>query len=84
MRTIIPGLNKCKATSNLLLGKNSYHLIIHGGTNDISTQQQLQQIAKSIVQLALSLKSNSCNVTLSDITVKNNGPQHKVIETNRH
>ena len=78
------GLNKCKATSNLLLGKNSYHLIIHGGKNDISTKQQPPKIAKSIVELALSLKSNSCDMTLSDITVKNNGPQHRVIETNRH
>ena len=50
------GLNKCKPTSNLLLGKNPHRLIIYGGTNDRSTKQQPQQIAKSIVELALSLK----------------------------
>ena len=55
------------------LRKNPYHLIIHVGTNDISTNQRPEQIAKSIVELALSVKTNSCDVTLSDITVRNDG-----------
>ena len=61
MWTIIPvrGLNKCKAPSNLLLGKNPHRPIIHGGTNDRSTKQQPQQIAKSIVELALSIKRHN-------------------------
>ena len=57
------------------LRENPHHLIIHGGTNDILTNKQLEQIAKSIVELALSVKSNSCDVKLSDITVRNDGHQ---------
>ena len=66
------------------LRENPRHLIIHVGPNDISTSKQPQQIAKPIVELALSVKSNSCDVTLSKITVRNDGHQRKVVETNRH
>ena len=66
------------------LRENPHHFIIHVGTNDISTNQRPEQIAKSIVELDLSVKSKSCDVTLSDITVRNNGHQRKVVETNRH
>ena len=55
------------------LRENPHHLIIHVGTNYISTNQRPEQIAKSIVELALSVIRNSCDVTLSDITVRNNG-----------
>ena len=44
----------------------------------------MDQIAKSIVELAQSVKSHSCDVTLSDITVKNDDHQRKVGETKRH
>ena len=50
------------------LRENLRHLIIHVGTNDISTNQRPEQIAKTILGLALSVKSNSCDVTLSYIT----------------
>ena len=63
---------------------NPHHLIIHVDTNDISTNKQPEQIVKSIVELALSVKSNSCDVTLSNITVRNDGHQRKVVETSRH
>ena len=66
------------------LRENPHYLIIHVGTNDISTNNQTEQIAKSIIELALSVKSNSCDVTLSNITVRNDGHQRKVVETNRH
>ena len=65
------------------LRENPYHLIIHG-TNDISTNKQPEQIVKSITKLVLSVRSNSCVVTLSDITVRNDGRQRNVVETNRH
>ena len=64
--------------------ENPHHFIIHVGANDISTNQRPEQIAKSIVELDLSIKSSSCDVTLSDITVRNDGHQRKVVETNRH
>ena len=66
------------------LRENPYHLIIHIGINDISTKQRQEQIEKSIVELALSVKTNFCDVTLSDITVRNDGHQRKVVETNQH
>ena len=66
------------------LTENPHHLINHVGTNDISTNQRPEQIAKLIVELALAVKSNSCDVTLSDITVKNDDHQRKVGETKRH
>ena len=66
------------------LRENLHHLIIHVGTNDISTNQRPEQIAKTILGLALSVKSNSCDVTLSYITFWNDGHQQRVLETNRH
>ena len=64
--------------------ENPHHLIIHAGTTGISRNQRLEQIAKSIVELALSVKRNSCDVTLSDITVRNDGQQQKGVDTNQH
>ena len=64
--------------------ENRHNFIIHVGTNDKSTNQWPEQITQSIVELALSIKSNSCDVTLSDITVRNDGHQRKVAETNWH
>ena len=66
------------------LRENPHHLIIHVGTNDISTDQRPEQIAKTIFGLVLSVKSNSRDVTLSDITFRNDGHQQKVVETNWH
>ena len=66
------------------LMENPHQLIIHVATNDISTNKQPEQIAKSIVESALSVKSNTCDVTLSEITVRNDGHQQKVAEINRH
>ena len=73
--------------------ENLHHLIISVGTNDISTNKQSKQIAKSIAELALSVKTNSCGVAsdiryqiyvISDITGRNNSHQRKVVETNWH
>ena len=67
----------------LYLRKNLHHLIINVDTKDTSTNRRLEKIAKSIVELPLSVRSNSCDVTLSNITVRNDGHQQKVVETNR-
>ena len=55
--------------AELSVRENQYHPIIHVGTNDISTNKKPQQIPKSIVELALPVKSNSCDVTLSETRV---------------
>ena len=65
------------------LRENPHHLIIYVGTNDISTNKQPEQIAKLITELTLSVKSNSYDVMLLNITVRNDGHQQKVVETNR-
>ena len=59
--------------TELSLRENPYHPIIHVGTNDISTNKKPQQIPKSIVELVLPVKSNSCDVTLSWTRVRNTG-----------
>ena len=64
--------------------ENPHNLIIHVGTNDISTNKQPEQIAKSIIELTLLVKSNSCDVMLSNITVRNDGHQQKAVKTNLH
>ena len=62
------------------LKENPHHL----NANDISKNHRLEHIAKSIVELALSVKSNSCDVTLSEITLGNDGHQQKIVVTNRY
>ena len=57
------------------LRENPHGIIIHVGTSDISRNQRPEKIAKSVIKAALSVKSNSCDVTLSDTTVKNEGDQ---------
>ena len=65
---------------NCSLRENPHHL----NANNISKNQRPEHIAKSIVELALSVKSNSCEVTLSDITLGNDGHQQKIVVTNRY
>ena len=45
--------------------ENPQHLIIHVGTNDIATNKQTEQIHKSIVEIAFSVKKQIlyCDVT---------------------
>ena len=73
--------------------ENLYHLIIRVSTNNISTNKQPKQIAKWIVEQAISVKDNSCDVKLdiryqiyviSDIAARKNGHQRKVVETDCH
>ena len=59
------------------LRENPHHLIIHVGTNDISTNKKPEQIPESVVELALSVKCNSFDVTLSGITVRDDSHQRK-------
>ena len=49
--------------------------IRHVGTNDLPTQKNPNEIAKSIVQLMLALKSKSCVVSISSITTR--GDQYR-------
>ena len=50
--------------------EDPHHLIIPVGTNYISTNKQSEQIAKSTIESALSVKSKFFDVTLSHISQK--------------
>ena len=51
--------------------ENSDHYILHVGTNDLCLDRSPELIAKSIIDLALTLKSESHNVSVSNIIVRN-------------
>ena len=46
------------------------HVILHVDTNDVTTKQDPQQIAESIINLAVKIKKN-CDVSISSITARN-------------
>ena len=51
--------------------ENSDHYILHVGTNDLCLNRSPELIAKSIIDLALTLKNESHDVSLSNIIVRN-------------
>ena len=51
--------------------ENSDHYILHVGTNDLCLDRPPELIAKSIIDLALTLKSESQDVSVSNIIVRN-------------
>ena len=60
------------------------HIILHVGTNDLATNVPTDTVAESIVELAMSLKSDSTSVAISNITVRNDKHKNKVRQTNKH
>ena len=64
--------------------ENPNHIILHVGTNDLTTNIPPEKVAESIIDLASSLKSNSCSVAISNITVRNDRYRKKVVQVNRH
>ena len=57
--------------------------MIHVGTIELPTRKNPNEIAKSIVQLASELKTNSCDVSISSITARNGQYREKAIEVNK-
>ena len=60
------------------------HTILHVGTNDLNSDSPSDLIAKSIVDLALNLKNNSQNVSISIIIVRNDNFNEKAMEVNAY
>ena len=60
------------------------HTILHVGTNDLNSNSPSDLIAKSIVDLALNLKNNSQNVSISIIIVRNDNFNEKAMEVNAY
>ena len=67
----------------LTLREMPSHVIFHAGTNDVTTKQDPQQIAVSIISLAVKIKRNS-DVSISSITARNNKYLMKTIDVNRN
>ena len=61
-------------------------IILHVGTNDLDTERSPKLIAKAFVDLATTLKGNSCDVSVSNITVRtdNSNLNEKGCEVNAH
>ena len=64
--------------------ENPNHIILHIGTNDLTTNIPPEKVAESIINLASPLKSNSCSEAISNITVRNDRYRKKVVQVNRH
>ena len=59
------------------------NIILHVGTNEVTTKQDLQQIAESIINLAVKIKKN-CDVSISSITARNNKYLRKAADVKRY
>ena len=60
------------------------HIIFHVGTNDIPSDKDAGDIAKSVVDLAISAKSPNCDVSISNIITREDKHQHKAKIVNNH
>ena len=63
--------------------ENHDHVTIHVGTNDLASNTLAEKVAESIIDLASTLKSDSCSVAISSITVRNDKHRNKVAQVNR-
>ena len=63
---------------------NTDHIILHCGTNDVSSERTVSQIARSIVELALTLKCADNKKSISLIVPMNDNLNNKTNEVNCH
>ena len=61
---------------------NPDHTILHCGTNDLNSDRTSSQIAKEIIDLALSLKSDKNEISISLLTPRSDKLNNKVSEVN--
>ena len=61
---------------------NLNHIILHCRTNDPSSERTASQIARSITELALSLKSQDNKISISLVVAKNENFNNKASEVN--
>ena len=59
------------------------HIIIHVGTNDLASSKKSNEIAESIIALAKNLKTDTCNVSISNITIRDDQYKKKASEVNK-
>ena len=68
---------------------NPDHIVIHVGTNDLSSEEEPPEIPSAIVETeisfpALKLKSDTCQVSVSNLTTRNDQYRKKALEVNQH
>ena len=57
------------------LQENPDQIIVYVGTNNLASNKLPEQITQSIIGVATSLKSDTCDVLVSSITEKRSTPQ---------
>ena len=60
------------------------HIILHTGTNDLSSDKTLLQICNDIVNLAASIKGKDIKVTISELVERNDALNEKAILANEY
>ena len=63
---------------------NPDHIVIYLGTNDLSSKKESAGISSAIVYLTLKLKSGTCQVSVSNLTTRNDQYRKKALEVNQH
>ena len=66
------------------LRENPDHFVLHVGTNDLDSDRSPDLIAKSIFDVASSLKTNKHDVTISNIITRNDSFMAKANEVNKY
>ena len=59
------------------------HVILHVGTNEMNSELPPERIAKSVVDVAKNVKSDTRSVSISSILPRNDNFNNKVIEVNK-
>ena len=63
---------------------NPDHIVLHFRTNDLNTNRVSNLIAKSIIDLAITIKGSPQNVTISNIIMRNDNLNDQAMEVNGH
>ena len=61
--------------------ENPDQIIAHDGTNDLASNKRSEQTAESIIGVATSLKSDTCDVSVSSVAVRNHQHRKKVAKS---
>ena len=59
------------------------HVILHVGTNEMNSELPPERMAKSVVDVAKNVKSDTRSVSISSILPRNDNFNNKVIEVNK-
>ena len=59
------------------------HVIMHVGTNEMNSKLPLERIAKSVIDVAKKVKTDTRSVNISGIIPRNDNFNNKVMEVNK-